>query len=228
MLRLEKRESLSVGLALSLSSIVCVALYLGRFLMSQQAPFEFILWNLFLAWLPMLSALLATRVYRLRSRLTWPVILACAAAWLLFLPNAPYVVTDLSHLRARADAPYYYDLVLVASYAWTGCFLGLGSLLLMQRLVRQMVGAWASWAFVVCVVGLIGFGIYLGRVLRWNSWDVLVHPRSLLHDILLRVRHPFEYPQTIAFSLLFALFFFSLYLTLVALVHLAGDTQGRT
>ncbi len=223
--RLRLHRSLAVGGALFFSTFFCLSLFAFRFYYSRRVAFEFILWNLFLAWLPMLSALLAYGSYRRRSRLTWPLSLACAFAWLLFLPNAPYAVTDLTHLTAQGDAPFWYDLILVASYAWTACFLGLGSLFLMQQMVRRAVGSAASWVFAVCVVGLSGFGIYLGRFLRWNSWDVFFRPTRLFRDILVRVRHPFDYPQTFAFSLLYALFFFSLYLMMVALVHLARDSQ---
>jgi uncharacterized membrane protein len=225
MLDRPRHRSLTVAVSLFFSSFVCLALFVFRFYFSSRMPFEFILWNLFLAWLPMLSALLASSIYHQRLRLTWPVILACAIAWLLFFPNAPYVITDLTHLSPQGDAPFWYDLILVASYAWTGCFLGLGSLFVMHRLVRQAVGSVAGWVFAVCVVGTSGFGIYLGRFLRWNSWDVFSRPTSLLRDIFVRVRHPFDYPQTFAFSILFAIFFFSLYLMMVALAHLAGEAQ---
>ena len=218
---------LVVAASLFFSTFVCLILFAFRFYFSPRIAFEFILWNLFLAWLPMLSALLASSIYRRRSYLTWPVILACALAWLLFFPNAPYAITDLTHLRVRGDAPFWYDLILVASYAWTACFLGLGSLLLMQQLVRQALGGMASWVFSVCVVGLSGFGIYLGRFLGWNSWDVFSRPKGLFGDIFVRERHPFDYPQICAFSLLFSLFFLSLHVMMVALIHLTRDGQQK-
>jgi len=223
--RQSRHISPSVATALLFSTCVCLALFAFRFLYYRSFAYEFILWNLFLAWLPMLSALLATHLHRRNARLTWPVIIVCALAWLLFLPNAPYAITDLAHLREQYGVPFWYDLILMASYAWTACLLGLSSLLLMQQLVRRAVGDLGSWVFVVCVMGLSGFGIYLGRFLRWNSWDVLFSPYQLLRDIYIQLRHPFDYPRTFAFSILYALFFFFLYVVMVALAHSVRDTE---
>ena len=75
--------------------------------------------------------------------------------------------------------------------------------------------------FINLLFGLfIGFGIYLGRFLRFNSWDVLFKPRQLYHDIGLWVANPLANPNALAFPVLFATFLFVTYLMLYALTHL--------
>jgi uncharacterized membrane protein len=218
-------RQVAVVASLMLSTAVFVALLALRLTRTDALDHLHLLWNLFLAWLPFLSALAAYNLYKRQSRLNWLVIAACAAAWLLFFPNAPYVVTDLGHLYPREGVPFWYDLLLVATFVWTGLFLGLVSLYLMQTLVRNTAGPAAGWAFALGVVGLSSFGVYLGRFRRWNSWDVLFSPWELLADIWVRVRHPIAHYQAFVFSLLFAAFFVSAYLMLIAFTHLSREPQ---
>jgi uncharacterized membrane protein len=112
------------------------------------------------------------------------------ALWLLFFPNAAYIVTDFVHLRAIAPIPLWFDIGLIAVFAWSGCFLAVASLRTMQALVASYLGAAASWLFVAAVFGLNGLGIYLGRFLRWNSWDLFIHPHGVLSDAAAIVAHP--------------------------------------
>ena len=176
--------------------------------------FVFLWWNLFLAWVPWLLS--ASLRFTRRGLFFWPLVLG----WLAFFPNAPYLLTDILHLQPRADAPFWFDLLLLLAFAWTGVFLGLVSLFLMQALVRRAAGAAASWAVALGVLGVSGFGIYLGRFLRWNSWDVFFSPASLLLDILAQLRHPLLNARTFVFSALFSLFLISAYLMVVALIHM--------
>lgn len=211
--------------ALIFASALCAALLVVRILHARHLGFIGFGWNLFLAWLPMLCALAAYNLFKRRSRLSWLVVAGCAVVWLLFFPNAPYLLTDIVHLSPRPDVPFWYDLLLVMAFALTGMLLGLVSLFLMQMLVRRALGPVLSWVFAVGVVGLSGFGIYLGRFLRWNSWDLLLNPAQLLWDIAYTLRHPLAHWRTFAFSGLFALVFLSAYLTLAALAHWQWERQ---
>jgi len=134
-------------------------------------------------------------------------------------------VTDLIHLRPQSDAPYWYDLILLVAFAWTGFFLGLVSLSLMQEIIRKVAGSVASWLFALGALALSSFGIYLGRFLRWNSWDVFLNPLRLLGDVAEQLRHPLAHFQTVVFSALFAFFFVAMYLTLVALTHFQHEVR---
>lgn len=205
--------------SLVFATAICLGLLALRAAYSHRLAFSYLAWNLFLAWLPMLCSLAAYNVYKRRTRLSWLVVAGCAVAWLLFFPNAPYLLTDIQHLAPRADAPFWFDLLLVIAFAWTGLFLGLVSLFLMQAVVRRAAGSLASWAGALAVLGLSGFAIYFGNFLRWNSWDVFFSPGGLLGDILDTVQHPLLHAQTFAFSMLFSLFLVSGYLMLVALTQ---------
>ena len=218
-------RQIAVLLALIFASALCAALLVVRIMHSRSFGFIGFGWNLFLAWLPMLCALAAYNLFKRRSRLSWLVVLGCAAAWLLFFPNAPYLLTDIVHLSPRPDVPFWYDLLLVMAFALTGVLLGLVSLFLMQMLVSRALGPLFSWVFAVGVLGLSGFGIYLGRFLRWNSWDLFLNPMQLLGDVLHTMRHPLANWRTFAFSGLFSLVFLSAYLTLAALAHWQWERQ---
>jgi uncharacterized membrane protein len=184
-------------------SLFCVALVCVRFLRSGSTEFSALIWNLFLAWIPFV---LAVVVYdRWRRHGMGPALLALGALWLLFFPNAPYIVTDFVHLKHRAEAPYWYDAVTVSAFAWTGVLLGFASLFLMQTVVRQWRGVASGWVFAAVALALGSVGIYLGRVLRLNSWDAVGHPRvlpSILHAV---ARDPFAYREAIGVTVLFTL-----------------------
>lgn len=218
------RQIAVVG-SLGFATAVCLGLLVLRVAYTHTLDHTHLVWNLFLAWLPMLCALMAYNSYKQTLRLSGlGIVGASAFIWLIFFPNAPYLITDLIHLQAQSGVPYWYDLLLMVAFAWTGSFLGLVSLYLMQLLVRQALGGLLSWLFAFGVLGLSGFGIYLGRFLRWNSWDILANPLSLFGDILERVRHPLAHSQTFVFSLVFSAFFVSAYLVLCALVQLPRET----
>ncbi len=110
----------------------------------------------------------------------WWLLIVPAALWLIFLPNAPYIITDLWHLDERRPVPMWYDIGMLATFAWTGLFLAIASLNAMQNIVRDYYGHIVSWLFAFAAIGATGFGIYLGRFMRINSWDVFFQP----HDVL--------------------------------------------
>ncbi len=211
--------------SLTLATLLCLGLFVLRAAHSHSFTHSGLLWNLFLAWLPAGAALLAYNIYKRRSWLRWLVTPASALVWLIFLPNAPYLLTDIVHLQEQPGVPYWYDLIMFLAFAWTGFFLGLVSLFLMQEIVRRSTGGIASWVFAFGVVGLSSFGIYLGRFLRWNSWDILLRPKPILLEVWAQVRHPLANFQTFAFSLLFAFFFLCMYLLFIAVMHFRQEAQ---
>lgn len=201
--------------AFALTSAFCVSFLAVRAIRTEHYAFGFFVWNLTLAWVPWLAAVAAER-----ARGAW-LRVALLAGWLLFLPNALYVVTDLWHIRHPNGHFNWFDLMMGVSFAWTSALLGFGSLVLVQRLVTGMVGSVAGWAVAFGSLGLSGLGVYLGRFRRWNSWDTLLDPRGLLADLWHMARHPFAEPRTIAFSILFAAFGVTTYLVILALGRLA-------
>ena len=212
------RARLTLMFVLGTSLALSFLLIVGRVLMTGHLTFLFLIWNLFLAVIPFaLSTLLGIAQGPLRARLLVPV----GAAWLLFFPNAPYILTDLFHLDARPGVPLWYDLALILSCAWNGLMLAYASLSDMQRLVQSRLGFWAGWVFATLALLLSSFGIYLGRYLRFNSWDVLTNPLTLFYDIVNRILHPFSFPGTWGVTLVFGLFLLVGYGT----VRLMGRAQ---
>jgi uncharacterized membrane protein len=169
-----------------------------------------IAWNLFLAWIPFVLALI---IYdRGTSAGPRPALGAAALLWLLFLPNAPYILTDLKYIDGFGSVSALYDVVLLASAASAGLLLGLTSLFLMHAVARRLIGAFSAWALVVGALALSSFGIYLGRVQRWNSWDVVARPGSLFGDIARGLLHPLSHPHPIGVTILFTSFLLASYL----------------
>ena len=214
-----QRETVTPVLALIIASGTSVALVLVRMFWTGNPHYSFLMWNLFLAWLPMAFALMACEQYRNASGRNWR-FLALAGAWLLFFPNAPYIFTDLIHLTSRFYMQFWVDLSLILLCALTGLVLGFVSLFLMQSVVARMLGRAASWLFIGVVAALSGFGIYVGRIMRFNSWDVLFKPRQLYHGVGNWAADPLANPTSLAFPVLFAMFLFITYLMLYALTHL--------
>jgi uncharacterized membrane protein len=189
--------------------VLAVLLLAARVGWTRQLHYGFLVWNLFLAWVPYGCAFALRELHRrgVRSAALLPLLLV----WLGFLPNAPYLVTDFIHLRYRDGAPLWFDAVMLASYAWAGVGLGVASLRICSAVVRARRGPWAGAAF-VAVSGLAtGFGIYLGRFVRLNTWDVAARPLTVLERSLSPVAHPFEHPRAWVVTLTFALFFLAAY-----------------
>ena len=212
------RARLALAFVLAASLALSILLIAGRVVITGRLSFLFLIWNLFLAVLPFgISTMLCTARGPLRAR----VLLPAGVAWLLFFPNAPYILTDLFHLDTRPGVPLWYDLALILSCAWNGLMLAYASLSDMQRLVQQRLGFWVGWGFATVALVLSSFGIYLGRYLRFNSWDVLSNPLTLFYDIVDRLLHPFSFPGTWGVTLIFGLFLLLGYGT----VRLLGQAQ---
>lgn len=212
------RDKTALISALLASSLLSVLMYIGRFFYSGYWTFFFLNWNLFLAWIPLGSALALWHVEqrKLPGKGLRAALFLC---WLLFLPNSPYLVTDLIHLTHRPQAPFWYDLILIFSFAWNGLMLGFVSLWIVQEFIQAHWGRFASWLTVgVCLLAS-GFGIYLGRFLRWNSWDFLLDPHPLLADIYKILRDPLTHPRTLGVTFLFFCFLTVAYITLTLLAR---------
>jgi uncharacterized membrane protein len=216
------RQATLVFLVLALASGVGVALVTARYAVSHQVAYFNLVWNLFLAWLPLGFAFIAGRARASQRR--W---LVYAFLWLLFLPNSPYLVTDLVHLKPRPPVPLWYDILLVQSFVLTGLLLGFLSVYLMHRLVSHSFGWRTGWIFTCVILGLTGFGIYLGRFERWNSWDLFTSPIALSADFWDMIRHPRVNRTAYVFSALCGTFLFLTYAAFYALTTLHHAVPPR-
>ena len=204
--------------SLAILSLFVVAMIAARVLYTGSWEHVAIAWNLVLAWIPFALAVVAYD--RPRSGVRSPALLATAALWLLFLPNAPYIVTNLMHVRSGGPVPVLYDVLLLSAAAWTGLLLGLTSLYLMHSVARRVLGPATAWALAVGALALSSFGIYLGRVQRWNSWDVFTRPGALVSEVGAGILHPLSHPRPIALTVLLTSFLLASYLVFYALARL--------
>ena len=178
----------------------CSFLIAFRVERSGSRYFTFLVWNLALAGIP----LVVSTALRASVRLRLPAVLqiGCLGLWLLFLPNAPYILTDLQHLSARSIVPVWYDVAMLISCSGTGLLLGYLSLIDVHAIVARHFGPSYGWSLAVLSLALTGFAIYLGRFLRWNSWDLLTSPQRLL-NIADGLLHPIDHIQTLAVTVVF-------------------------
>jgi uncharacterized membrane protein len=186
-----------------------VALFVVRAGWSGRLTYFFLFWNLFLATVPWALAH-AARVADARNKrwLAW----ALLVPWLLFLPNAPYVLTDFVHLHERPPVALWYDAALLATASLTGLAFAVVSLRIAHDFVRARAGELAGWSTVAVACGASGFGIWLGRFERLNSWDVVADPAAVIHDTLAVAIHPVSNTRAVVVTTVFALLFGAAYL----------------
>jgi uncharacterized membrane protein len=204
----ERRLAILASLA-GLSGLV-VAMVAVRVFYSGNNDHAELVWNLLLAWIPFVLALQVYEGYRRGAARVY--LLSGSVLWLLFFPNAPYIVTDFKWLQDSTGAPIWYDVVLVSAGAWAGLLLGFISLYLMQTVARRALGALNAWLFVLGALVLSSFGIYLGRFQRSNSWDVFVRPQAFAGDVWTRLADPGESARLVAVTVLFTAFLAATYL----------------
>ena len=196
---------------LILSSLFSIALSFARVIYTGQLTFLSLIWNLFLAFVPFcISRYLMHHPQWIEHRLKF---LLASFIWLLFIPNSFYIITDLFHLFERPEIPLWFDLVLIFSFAWNGLLLGVISLRQMERIIETK-WKWSEAFFVYPIMCLNAFGIYLGRYLRYNSWDIVSSPFQLASDIIYLFVHPirnrFDWSMIMCFSVFMTLLYLSL------------------
>ncbi len=200
----------------------CLALLAGRIQMSERTSFFFLSWNLVLAMVPIAFSSIALALSGMGAK---KLALLALVPWLVFLPNAPYILTDLLHLKVRAGIPIWYDMVMLLAFALTGLLLGYLSLMQAERVLLRSF----KRPVVIIINGLVfflcGFGIYLGRFLRWNSWDIVTRPQSFAALVGGRIMDPTAHPQTWAVTVLVGMLLTITY-ALVKGVGLSGVVKG--
>ena len=196
---------------LFVSALVSIGLVLFRRVYTGHLVFLGMVWTLFLAFIPFgLSRWIFNNV-RYRSRLSF---LFSLAIWLLFIPNAFYIITDLFHLKQKPDCPLWYDLALLYSFAWNGLMLGIISVNQMEKMFTNVFNKNFQLLFIVPVMFLNSFGVYIGRFLRFNSWDIISNPILLSKDIIYLIIHPLrnkvDWGMITCYAILMSLIYLSL------------------
>lgn len=178
----------------------------------------YLLWNLFLAWLPVVAAYLLLRVLKRAPWSSWPGIF-WSLVWLVFLPNSFYMVSDFIHLQEVLPANILYDALMFTLFILNGLILGYVSLYLVHVQLRKRFSNITSDGIIGFILLLCSFAIYLGRDLRWNTWDMLVNPAGILFDVSDRVLHPFAHTDTFTITVMFFVFLTSVYWVVWSLVR---------
>jgi len=199
-----------VVVSLAALSAVSLVMWLVGVVAVHGWQFTYLLWNLFLAWTPLLVTALLVKLLRSRAWSSW-LPFCVSVLWILLLPNSFYMISDFIHLGSVAPAHILFDVVLFTVIITTGVLLGFASLSMIndeldKRLPRDIVGPAIGVVILVC-----SFAIYLGRDLRWNSWDVLLNPAGILFDVSDHLLHPFQHGAMFTTTLSFFVLLGSLY-----------------
>ncbi len=196
--------------ALGGGMLVCIGMLIFGSFYANSGRYDYLLWNLFLATLPLLFALRLTRVLKTKRWSDWTPI-GWSLLWLLFLPNSFYMISDFIHLREISAADILFNSVMFTSIIYLGVLLGFCSLYLVHHQLRRRLSARLSAVWIGVTLLLCSTAIYIGRDLRWNSWDVLVNPFGLLFDVSDRLLRPEDYPHMFVTILSFFALLASLY-----------------
>lgn len=202
--RTDTDQILMLGCSFSLGLAAFRIFYTGTLL------FVFLVWNLFLAAIPyFISQRIQDSKGKPGIRLLFFFLL-----WLLFIPNSFYIITDLFHLDMNREVPLWYDLALLLSFAWSGLLFGILSVWKMEKAFENMFTKTFDLFFILPIMILNGFGIYIGRYLRFNSWDVLANPFQLIQDIVYLFIHPvrnrFDWSMIACYSLFLTILYFTM------------------
>lgn len=210
-----------LGIYLFLSFAECIMVVV-RILVTGHLGYRFLIWNLFLTWIPLGFSVLINYLYTSYKRNIFKtlLILCLGVFWIAFYPNAPYIITDFIHLcgvnftfisnGVNINFLLWYDFIMIALCILTGFLIGFVSLYIIHRLLIDRFNSFFAWIFVIAMLFLSGYGIYLGRFIRWNSWDIISRPKLLYHSILGSF-HKYAFAFTIIFGLFLILTYFALY-----------------
>ncbi len=194
------------------SSCFSGLLLVARMVVTNSLTYLFLPWNLFLAFVPYWITWWMTRnITIIENKIKLALALA---AWLLFIPNSFYIITDLFHLSEFRSAPKWFDLLLIFSFAWNGLLCGIISLRRVEIIISLISRKNFSMLLIFAVMWLSAFGIYIGRFLRYNSWDVITNPFSLADEIIGMIIHPFENTYAWGMTLCYSVFMTLLYFTI--------------
>ena len=188
---------------LLLASVIALLLLMIRMKITKSFHLIFLVWNLFLAFIPFtISSLIQTIK---PNKIT---LIPLASLWLLFLPNAPYIITDLLHIRSSETYVAWLDILIISAFAGTGLYLFFLSVISMRESLLSITPKWLKPIGLMILLTLTSFGVYLGRFLRFNSWDLFQNPQNLFYEIINIIAQPLAKQSAWLFVFSFSLFLF--------------------
>jgi len=186
-------------IVLMLLSVFSISLSVVRTVFTGKPFFLFMIWNLFLAFIPWFLASII-HVLKIKNKV---ILILIVLIWIIFFPNAPYVLTDLIHLGKEKSVPLWYDLILLLSYGFTGLLYGFVGLVMLEMKLRENYRKLICDIVTSLMIYLSCFGIYIGRFLRWNTWDIVMNVEEVVADMYKRIANPLEHQATWVFTMLF-------------------------
>lgn len=200
----------------------CVALLIIRILKTDHYSFIFLLWNLFLAWVPYA---LIKNYHKLRTQKAQGIAIALT---LLFLPNAPYIITDLFHLKKNLVAPMWFDLILILSFSVLGLILFIATIERLFKILAPFFKSQRLFSFIKFLILLSnGYGMYLGRYLRFNSWDLISKPDNLVLTMYQSVFNLQNYKETLSITITFTIFLYLIFEIYTSFKERVGGKQNE-
>lgn len=195
-----------------LSTALSCLLLLLRIVYADSGAFIFLLWNLFLAYIPyLITSICFSQPAILENRYK---LIPLSMIWILMIPNSFYIVTDLFHLHAFSDVPRWFDLLLLFSFAWNGLILGMLSIQRVELLLRMYLSPFVTNMLLLCMMWLNALGVYIGRYYRFNSWDIVSNPHFLFSELGLLFTDPIDNKSPWAMTFFFGILLFIIYTTL--------------
>lgn len=212
-------------IALGISTLVSIGLFAYGAWRNSSLTYGYLLWNITLAWVPFVLSIWLVRLLKSKLWSSWEGLIV-SLLWLIFLPNSFYMVSDFIHLQDVQTVDVLYDAVMFTSFIFTSVILGFGSLHQVHGELRKRLSPRAANGWIAAVLLLCSFAIYIGRDLRWNSWDIFANPAGLLFDLSDRFLHPQNYGQMSLTVIIFFVLLASMYgLTLQASRLLKESTE---
>jgi len=193
-----------------------------RIIYTQDLMYVFYYWNIFLAIIPYCCSRLLNKKQSVNFKTV-----CILAVWLLFFPNAPYIITDIFHFEKRPPIPFWFDLTIVVTGAWNGLLLGILSLMQVEKWLSGKLSRKLLRIFVLLCIALSGYGVYIGRFLRYNSWDILTRPLVIIYSFGNQIIHPHQHIGVWSFTVVFSLMMVIIYETLKQLPVWVSGTEKR-
>lgn len=163
---------------LALLTLLGTLVLIYRVATTQTILFTFLLWNLFLAILPLMISKIIR--YNTKVNTSKVALVTLFGFWILFLPNSPYIITDFVHLETGIST-MWIDLFMLFIFALNGVLLGTLSMIDMFHFITKKYNQKAANITLFATCYLSGFGIFIGRFLRFNSWDIVARPQVLFY-----------------------------------------------
>lgn len=196
-----------ISIPKSIVLIIALAIILNvlRVVLFGKFSFIYLLWNIFLAFVPFLISSLLLYLKQDGKLKNWLFIIV-GIIWVLFLPNAPYIVTDLIHIGVVRSVPVLYDSVLLFTSAWAGLLLGMHSIFHIEKILLSLYSKKITSVIILIILALTSFGMYLGRFFRFNSWDIFVNPLSSSDKFIKNLSSSSYHIDALIYVVLFFLF----------------------